>query len=44
MARRRRTRPPDPVELLLWLGMIVATVAMAALAIRPIWDMTAWLG
>jgi hypothetical protein len=37
-------KAPDLVELLLWLGMIVATVAMAAVAIRPVWDMTAWLG
>lgn len=41
---KRRERPGiDVVGLLLWAIPVAAAVAMAALMIAPVWDMTAWL-
>lgn len=41
--KRRRHHRIDVVGLLLWAAPVAAAVAMAALMIAPVWDMTAWL-
>ena len=40
--RRRPKAPPDLIEILLWMVMIVATVLMGVIAILPVWDIASW--